>query len=87
MGKLNRRFTFGDIKQGDTDEVIRALMDMYEMLVDAINRKPDIIVQDRSPMSSDYRFPTDSLWFYPNVPELWILESVAETTATWTQIV
>lgn len=87
MAELSTRFNFGKVDQGDTDQLMRVLMDLYEKLANAINEKPKIVVQSRSPTSADYLFDADTLWAYPGGPEIWILTDVSGATATWTQLV
>jgi hypothetical protein len=83
MTKLPAKLRLGKRLEGDSDELQKQLDDIYLDVAPAVNRKPDIILRDTAPTSTDTNMDVGTFWFDTTGSTLYILE---DSTPTWTAI-
>jgi len=89
MAIIEDNFSLGDISQGFTPDIARAIEEYLARLARSINTKPDIVRFERAPTTSDYKYKFGTLWIDINASpnEVYMLTQLSGTiTATWIQL-
>lgn len=89
MAVIEDNFSLGDISQGFTPDIARALEEYLSRIARALNTKPELVRFDRAPTTADYKFKFGTLWVDQNASpnEVYMLTQLTGTiSATWIQL-
>ena len=87
MAKISETYNFGNVEDMSTEEMMRAIQDMYTDLASAINRKPDVYTRDTDGQSSEIFLSNGDININLSTDKVeMITNHTSPTNVTWTTI-
>ena len=90
MAIIEDNFDLGNINNGFTEDVARALEEYLRRIAQTINTKPDVVRQQRSPITSDINYKFGTIWIDLNASPNTVYQLTEITgspaSATWIQL-
>lgn len=84
MVAIDEDFTFSKAAKESNTALIRDAEEAYQTTAISVNRKPDVIIRDANPASSDILFRQGTMWINETTNKVYVLTSKASnTSATW----
>jgi len=87
LAKISETYNFGNVEDMSTEEMMRAIQDMYTDLASAINRKPDVYTRDTDGQSSEIFLSNGDININLSTDKVeMITNHTSPTNVTWTTI-